>query len=220
MIKNKQLGRLVMAAVTAMSIWGASDFAEAADAGMHVDQVGYLSGYSKAAMVTDSGEGEFYLVDVKTGQTVYQGQLSAPKYDAMSEETLRRADFSDFKAAGTYVLKVGGRTSPEFAIGDNVYAVPAVQTLRSYTLSRCGSPIDDDITGLKKVSITWSFRDPFSVVNEARSAAPPHPFGTVAEVHVREEIQDDLLFDGRCFFVKDDLQLLLRYAVDGKGSSE
>ena len=149
MIKNKQLGRLVMAAVTAMSIWGASDFAEAADAGMHVDQVGYLSGYSKAAMVTDSGEGEFYLVDVKTGQTVYQGQLSAPKYDAMSEETLRRADFSDFKAAGTYVLKVGGRTSPEFAIGDNVYAVPAVQTLRSYTLSRCGSPIDDDITGLK-----------------------------------------------------------------------
>ena len=36
-----------------------------------------------------------------------------------------------------------------FAIGDNVYAVPAVQTLRSYTLSRCGSPIDDDITGLK-----------------------------------------------------------------------
>ena len=31
MIKNKQLGRLVMAAVTAMSIWGASDFAEAAD---------------------------------------------------------------------------------------------------------------------------------------------------------------------------------------------
>ena len=131
MIKNKQLGRLVMAAVTAMSIWGASDFAEAADAGMHVDQVGYLSGYSKAAMVTDSGEGEFYLVDVKTGQTVYQGQLSAPKYDAMSEETLRRADFSDFNAAGTYVLKVGGRTSPEFAIGDNVYAVPAVQTLRS-----------------------------------------------------------------------------------------
>ena len=116
---------------------------------MHVDQVGYLSGYSKAAMVTDSGEGEFYLVDVKTGQTVYQGQLSAPKYDAMSEETLRRADFSDFNAAGTYVLKVGGRTSPEFAIGDNVYAVPAVQTLRSYTLSRCGSPIDDDITGLK-----------------------------------------------------------------------
>lgn len=149
MIKSKQLGRLVMAAVTAMSIWGASDFAEAADAGMHVDQVGYLSGYSKAAMVTDSGEGEFSLVDVKTGQTVYQGQLSAPKYDAMSEETLRRADFSDFKAAGTYVLKVGGRTSPEFAIGDNVYAVPAVQTLRSYTLSRCGSPIDDDITGLK-----------------------------------------------------------------------
>lgn len=44
MIKSKQLGRLVMAAVTAMSIWGASDFAEAADAGMHVDQVGYLSG--------------------------------------------------------------------------------------------------------------------------------------------------------------------------------
>ena len=123
---------------------------EAADAGMHVDQVGYLTGYEKVAMVTDSGDTDFSVVDAKTGKVVYTGKLSAAKADPMSEETLRRADFTGLKTPGTYKLKVGNRESYDFAIGDNVYAVPAVQTWRSYTLTRSGTPIDDaDITGLK-----------------------------------------------------------------------
>ena len=64
---------------------------EAADAGMHVDQVGYLTGRDKTAMVTDSNETDFSLVDVKTNKVVYTGKLSQPKADALSEETLRKA---------------------------------------------------------------------------------------------------------------------------------
>lgn len=116
---------------------------------MHVDQVGYLNGYSKTAMVTDTGDTDFSLVDAKTGQTVYEGKLSAAKKDAMSEEPLRKADFSSFNKEGTYKLRVGSRESYDFEIGDNVYAVPAVETWRSYTLSRSNTPIDDPVTGLK-----------------------------------------------------------------------
>ena len=103
---------------------------------MHVDQVGYLTGHNKTAMVTDSGETDFSIVNTKTGETAYQGKLSAAKEDAMSEERLRKADFSDFDKAGTYKLRVGSRESYDFEIGDNVYAVPAVETWRSYTLSQ------------------------------------------------------------------------------------
>ena len=148
MMVSRKLRWLVLSGIL-LGTCGLPGFSEAADAGMHVDQVGYLNGYSKTAMVTDTGDTDFSLVDAKTGQTVYEGKLSAAKKDAMSEETLRKADFSSFKKEGTYKLRVGSRESYDFEIGDNVYAVPAVETWRSYTLSRSNTPIDDPVTGLK-----------------------------------------------------------------------
>ena len=148
MMVSRKLRWLVLSGIL-LGTCGLPGFSEAADAGMHVDQVGYLNGYSKTAMVTDTGDTDFSLVDAKTGQTVYEGKLSAAKKDAMSEETLRKADFSSFNKEGTYKLRVGSRESYDFEIGDNVYAVPAVETWRSYTLSRSNTPIDDPVTGLK-----------------------------------------------------------------------
>ena len=143
---------LVLAAAAIFS--GAGTFALggtawAADAGMHVDQVGYLTGHNKIAMVTDSKETTFALVDAQTGAVVYQGELSGAKLDKSSAENLRTADFSKFDQAGTYKLKVGSRESYAFKIGDNIYALPAVETWRSYTLTRCNNTIDDAATGLK-----------------------------------------------------------------------
>ncbi len=149
-MQSKKLCRLVLAGLSMLGTCGAAVLAEAADAGMHVDQVGYLTGYEKAAMVTDSGEDDFNIIDSKTGQVVFTGKLTAAKHDELSEEKLRRADFTPLNTPGTYKLKVGSRESYDFAIGDNVYAVPSVQTWRSFTLSRSGTPLNDkDVTGLQ-----------------------------------------------------------------------
>lgn len=122
----------------------------AADGGIHVDQVGYLKSHQKVAMVSAEVEDDtnFRLVDVSTGATVFTGKLSAAKYDEMSGENIREADFSAFNKSGTYRLWVGGLESYEFKIGDNVYAVATVQNLRAYTLSRCNNPLSDSITDL------------------------------------------------------------------------
>ena len=150
MQNRKKLCQLVLAGMAMLGTCGAATLVEAADAGMHVDQVGYLTGREKTAMVTDSGVTEFSLVDAKTGKVVYQGQLSAVKADALSAENLRRADFTAFNTPGTYKLKVGNRESYDFAIGDNVYAVSSVQAWRSFTLSRSGTPLNDrEATGLQ-----------------------------------------------------------------------
>ena len=150
MQNRKKLCQMVLAGMAMLGTCGAATLVEAADAGMHVDQVGYLTGREKTAMVTDSGVTEFSLVDAKTGKVVYRGQLSAVKADALSAENLRRADFTAFNTPGTYKLKVGNRESYDFAIGDNVYAVPAVQTWRSFTLSRSGTLLNDkEATGLQ-----------------------------------------------------------------------
>ena len=127
--------------------------AMAASEGIHVDQVGYLEDYSKVAMISLKGDSkDFSLVDTATGKTVYQGKLTDKAYDEMSGEYVARADFSDFKVPGTYKLVAGGEESADFAIGKNVYAVPALQNWRSYTLSRSNTPMNDKLTGLKIVS--------------------------------------------------------------------
>jgi endoglucanase len=133
----------------ALGTCSAATLAEAADAALHVDQVGYLTNYSKTAMVADPAATSFEVVDARNNQVVFKGNLSAAKKDGLSEETIRQADFSALKTPGTYKLKVGNRESYDFVIGDNVYAVPAVESWRSYTLSRSNTPIDDPVTGLR-----------------------------------------------------------------------
>lgn len=140
----------IFAAQVALASTLAVSTAFAADGGIHVDQVGYLTNYKKIAMVSAEVEDgtAFRLVDAKTGKIVFTGELSAARYNPMSDENIRNADFSSFKTAGTYRLWVGGLESYEFKIGDNVYAVETVQNLRSFTLSRCNNPLSDSITGL------------------------------------------------------------------------
>lgn len=141
---DKVLKQMVLASMAFMSAGGASVLA----AEVHVDQVGYLTDHTKQAMVSEADSDSFRLLDAKTGTVVYEGKLSAAKYDPMSEENISVADFTDFKKPGLYRLAAGDRESYDFAIGDNVYAVPMVQTWRSYTLSRSGTPMQDSLTGL------------------------------------------------------------------------
>lgn len=121
----------------------------AASPGIHVDQVGYMTNLDKVAMVTLPAAGDsFTLVDSKTGAVVYTGQLSQPVFDKSSGDTVRQADFTAFQQPGTYKLVIGAENSYDFSIGDNVYAVPALQNWRSYTLSRSNTAFQDELTGL------------------------------------------------------------------------
>jgi endoglucanase len=81
---------------------------------------------------------------------VYQGVLSEPKEDVSSGDTVRRADFSAVTTPGTYVVSVDGLgSSYKFKIADDIYNIPLVHTLRSYTMSRANIAMDDPITGFK-----------------------------------------------------------------------
>lgn len=147
---KKMLGA-AMGVLLPMGCYAGTAFA--ASEGIHVDQVGYLTDYAKEAMVSlTDNQGSFALVDAVTGQKVYEGRLGAAKPDAMSGDVVAKADFTDFKQPGRYKLVVGSEESDVFAIGDNVYAIPALQNWRSYTLSRSNTPMQDDVTGLKIAS--------------------------------------------------------------------
>ena len=94
-LSNKKFRTLVAATIGAVSIGAVSSVSFAASEGVHVDQVGYLTDYSKVAMVSLPNCGDdFSVVDTATGKTVFTGKLTAPEFDASSAQNIRRADFS------------------------------------------------------------------------------------------------------------------------------
>jgi endoglucanase len=117
---------------------------------IHVDQVGYLPQYPKVAVVVaGKGAKEFKVVNTATNEIVYKGNLSAPRIDISSNDTVRQADFSAVTTPGTYMVAVDGiGSSYNFKIADNVYNIPFIHTLRSFTLARSNTAINDPITGL------------------------------------------------------------------------
>jgi endoglucanase len=119
-------------------------------ANIHVDQVGYLPEYPKVAtVVADKGANEFKIINADTNAIVYKGGLSAPRKDVSSGDTVRQADFSTVTAPGTYIVVVDGvGSSYKFKIEKNIYNIPFIHTLRSFTLGRSNTAINDPISGL------------------------------------------------------------------------
>lgn len=116
---------------------------------IHVNQVGYLPEYPKTAIVANSSAAAFKVLNADTNEVVYQGALSAPQQDISSGDTVRKADFSKITTPGKYIIAVDGiGSSYQFKIADNVYYIPFIQTLRSYSLARSNIAINDPITGL------------------------------------------------------------------------
>ena len=119
---------------------------------IHVNEVGYLPGFPKKAMVGfflgSLGELDvppetgFQLVDARTGGTVHQGKLTPRRdagFDYAPYQKVLEADFSEFKTPGEYRLTIPGLgASFPFYIDDGAAAAFA----RAYALGlyhqRCG----------------------------------------------------------------------------------
>ncbi|MFB6152164.1 MAG: glycoside hydrolase family 9 protein [Haloarculaceae archaeon] len=114
-----------------------------------VDQVGYLPGDQKKAIVT----AEATAFEVRTAdddEPVFEGALSDPVYDEAADERVRHAEFTPVSDPGEYVVVAddGSRSHP-FRIGEGVYDDVLATVGRLYSLKRSDTPIDDPVTGLE-----------------------------------------------------------------------
>lgn len=85
--------------------------------GIKLNQLGFFKeGPKKAVANGASGAngGEFYVVTNDLTDTVYTGLLSAPKTWSYSGESVRIADFTNFKLLGKYRIRVPGVPSPSY----------------------------------------------------------------------------------------------------------
>lgn len=121
-----------------------------AAAGIRVNQVGYRPDAVKTAVFASLTEDSdtFRVVNARTGETVYEGALTAPADDPWAGERNRRADFTALIKPGTYCLEsADGTRSPEFTVGDDVYAELFRSVVRMLYLQRCGTALDGNHAG-------------------------------------------------------------------------
>lgn len=116
---------------------------------IYFNQIGYLPDAKKIAILTHDAD-SFSLCESKTGETVYEGSLqlfnnAVP--DAASGDITYRADFSDFRCEGEYVLRAGGAVSSPFAIQRAVYHPLKIDLIRSYYFQRCGCALTEPYAG-------------------------------------------------------------------------
>jgi endoglucanase len=107
-----------------------------------VDQVGYLPGAAKVAVVTAAAK-TFEVKRVTDHVTVFQGTLGPAHVDADTGDSVQTADFTKLNAAGTYYLDVPGvGRSWTFSIQPDVFLHTYVLAMRAFYGQRCGTAVD------------------------------------------------------------------------------
>ena len=115
---------------------------------ININQVGYLPDAAKVAVIHGDAIGsKASVVDVASGNSVYDGDVEAATFNAATGRDEARFDFSSVTAPGTYKIVAGDFESFEFAIGENVYDDAFDATLRMFYLQRCGVELSSDMAG-------------------------------------------------------------------------
>lgn len=118
-----------------------------------VNQLGYLPAEKKyftiAANVASAND-TFRIVDT-SGNTALTGRIIGSPLDdrQISGENIFKVDFSALTAPGIYHVEVNSTQSYEFKIAENVYDRLFKDALRCFYLIRCGTSIDDPLSGLR-----------------------------------------------------------------------
>ncbi len=97
--------------------------AQSTHSAIQVNQLGFLPGTAKEAVVPAGVADRFELVDTRTDRVVFSGTLSEAAQWPHSGEDLQRADFSAYDRPGQYRLRVPGLAdSAAFEIAPNLYS--------------------------------------------------------------------------------------------------
>ena len=144
---------------------------------IQLNQVGFYPLAPKVAVVVGAAAGQFYLTVPGRPTPVFTGQLGAARYDSLTHQALRLADFSACHAVGTFVLTVPevGSSAP-FQIAPRVHRALARAALKGFYYQRSGTALPPAYAG------AWS-RPPGhpdrAVLVHPSAARAGRPAGTV-----------------------------------------
>lgn len=113
---------------------------------IHINQVGYSPKDPKIAIVANVSAEKFQVRNENL-EVVYEGAVTAPKFDPESGDTVAYADFSALKVAGTYEVVAGDAVSPRFGIGEGILKEASHSVLKMLYFLRCGTELLEEHAG-------------------------------------------------------------------------
>ena len=133
---------LILLSISFTAAMGRASGAVDASIQIKVDQVGYLPGAPKVAVVTAAAK-TFEVKRASDNVTVFKGTLGRAILDADSGDSVQLADFTKLRQPGTYYLDVPGvGRSWTFSIGRDVFLRTYYLAMRAFYGQRCGTPVD------------------------------------------------------------------------------
>jgi len=108
---------------------------------IRVNQLGYLCDDVKVAVWVSKNPGQitsFEIIDKATNQSIYRSTHITPTGEQPAFAASARLNFSGITTPGTYYIRVGETTSPEFRIGNHIYEGAAEIPLMYMRQQRCG----------------------------------------------------------------------------------
>jgi hypothetical protein len=105
---------------------------------------GYSTDAAKTAIVTDSADQEFSIVDAQTNRVVLTKPLQ-PMTTRIG--TFRLLDFTEVQRPGRYFIRLGGTITPPFEIRPDIWRDTIVKAINFFYCERCGT----DVPGIHDV---------------------------------------------------------------------
>ncbi len=122
--------------------------AQQASAAIHLNQVGFYPAAPKLAVVVGAAAGQFQLLAAGSEKSIFTGALGAARYDSLTRQTVRQADFSACQQVGTFVLRVPGvGTSYPFQIKPRVHEAVAQAALKGFYYQRASTALPPAYAG-------------------------------------------------------------------------
>lgn len=155
----------------------AAGSASAGAPAIQVNQVGFLPGAAKWAVVPAGSATSFTVVEAGSGREVLRGSLGPAQRWEPAQEMLRLADFSALRTPGEYRLRVQGvNDSPRFSIDARAYEAVNAAALKAFYFNRAGIELQPAHAG------AWARpagHPDTRVLVHASAAGPDRPEGTV-----------------------------------------
>jgi endoglucanase len=123
--------------------------AQSTESLIRLNQLGYYPHAPKiAAVVGETGSGDFYVMGTERGDTVYKGRLGDLMQSKNSSLRTRIADFSSVQQSGSYVILIPRLSSSyRFRISPKIHSTLAVSSLKAFYYQRASMPLDSLYAG-------------------------------------------------------------------------
>ena len=117
--------------------------------GIKLNQLGFFKEGPKKAVVNGGLVGNFYIVNNALTDTLYTGTLSAAKTWTYSSESVRIADFTNFKTPGKYRIRVPGVPSPSYPFTISATPLNGISkgSIKGFYYQRASTALPDTYAG-------------------------------------------------------------------------